>query len=172
MIDDSNGRFYIWDLGDVLVDVAADFPYEYFTKDNDFVDFEAGRLSSDDFFKKKPELKKKFNNYLSINTQMAALARKTPNSYFLSNTNPYHFEYLMEELDTLDRKRCFLSFELNMRKPDPAIYKFVQETLHSAPKDIYFIDDQIKNIEAARKLGWNCFHYQNNIGELKKWINI
>lgn len=167
----SETKFTIWDLGNVIVDVDAKFPFSYYTDDHSFIDFEIGKITSEQFFKQHPKLKKSFNNYLSINNEMVDLVKKTPNSYFLSNTNEYHYNYLTLKTDILERQRCFLSFEIGLRKPDHHIYEFVQNTLYTLPSHIYFVDDQLRNIEMAQKLGWNCFHYQNNIGQLRDWLN-
>ena len=49
----------------------------------------------------------------------------------------------------------FLSFELGCQKPDSKIYDIVSEKLPFESKDILFIDDSLKNIEEAKRHGWN-----------------
>lgn len=48
----------------------------------------------------------------------------------------------------------FLSFELECNKPNPLIYKKVEEQIPFRNKDILFIDDSLKNIEMAKTFGW------------------
>ncbi len=55
----------------------------------------------------------------------------------------------------------FISAEMGIAKPDPRIYKMVLEKLDVAPEETVFIDDFIKNIESARKLGMFGIHFQN-----------
>jgi putative hydrolase of the HAD superfamily len=45
------------------------------------------------------------------------------------------------------------SFELNMVKPDPAIYRHAIEGLGVAPHQALFLDDKPENVEGARKAG-------------------
>ena len=50
----------------------------------------------------------------------------------------------------------FLSYEFGLRKPDIRIYEKVQEQLPFKKENILFIDDNIKNVEAAKAFGWNA----------------
>jgi HAD superfamily hydrolase (TIGR01509 family) len=45
------------------------------------------------------------------------------------------------------------SYQHNMAKPDPAIYKLALERLGTPPEETLFIDDKQPNIDAARALG-------------------
>ncbi len=73
----------------------------------------------------------------------------------LSNTNVVHWEHQVEQwpiLGLFDYR--FLSFDLGLVKPDPAVYREVSELL-SAPSDrVLFLDDNRLNIEAARSHGF------------------
>lgn len=40
-------------------------------------------------------------------------------------------------------------------KPDDAFYKKIEERSGFAPKDIFFIDDKIENVEGALNAGWS-----------------
>jgi len=86
--------------------------------------------------------------------------------YLLSNTNIIHYRVytrsLQEQhgitgLESLFDKAYF-SHELHMRKPDEEIYEYVLNDMQMDPEQTLFIDDSDVNIEAARKLGINCFH--------------
>ncbi|HKL38249.1 MAG TPA: HAD family phosphatase [Bacteroidales bacterium] len=87
-------------------------------------------------------------------------------TYLLSNTNIIHYRVytraLQEQhgimgLESLFDKAYF-SHELHMRKPEPEIYEYVLNDAQMDPEQTLFIDDSDVNIEAARKLGVNCFH--------------
>ena len=43
---------------------------------------------------------------------------------------------------------------LGYSKPDHAFYRAVEASVHIAPADIFFIDDKIDNVIAARDCGW------------------
>ena len=67
----------------------------------------------------------------------------------------------------------FISAEMGLAKPDPKIYEMVIEKLGIAPEEIFFIDDFIENIEAARKLGIQTIHFQERdvvMGELREML--
>ena len=56
--------------------------------------------------------------------------------------------------------RIFISSELGMAKPDPAIYRHLAREINLAPHEILFVDDFIENIESAAKLGIHTIHFQ------------
>ena len=67
----------------------------------------------------------------------------------------------------------FISAEMGLAKPDPKIYEVVLEKLGIAPEETVFIDDFIRNIEAARKLGMHGIHFQDKdvaMAELRKLL--
>lgn len=81
----------------------------------------------------------------------------------LSNTNEIHIDWIKENVPFFeDFKKCFdafyLSHEINYRKPDAAIYRFVLEQHNLNPGECLFIDDTKENTDAAAALGiqtWN-----------------
>jgi len=58
--------------------------------------------------------------------------------------------------------RIFSAKEMGMDKKDPETYKFISNELKLEPNEIVFVDDNSKNIEAAKKAGINVFQYKNN----------
>jgi putative hydrolase of the HAD superfamily len=82
----------------------------------------------------------------------------------LSNSNPLHIEvsavnefrkYGYELSDLFDR--CYISYELGLTKPDPAIFKHILDDLSLKPEECLFLDDGEKNILIARELGFETF---------------
>ncbi len=80
--------------------------------------------------------------------------------HILSNTNAIHwgmaendyFRYGGRNVhDFFDK--VFLSYELGVEKPSPAIYEAVVGGIGCAPEDILFFDDSEVNCEAARRCG-------------------
>ena len=49
----------------------------------------------------------------------------------------------------------FFSCDLGMDKPDVKVFEYVSRKTGIEGKNILFIDDSVKNIDAARELGWN-----------------
>lgn len=89
---------------------------------------------------------------------IAAILRQSASRYglyALSNTNPAHqsvFSVRFAEVLSHFRK-LYLSHEMGLRKPEPAIYHAVAADLGLAPGEILFFDDLADNVAAARSGG-------------------
>ena len=59
--------------------------------------------------------------------------------------------------------RMFVSAELGLIKPDPAIYAAVEQAGY-APGDLFFTDDMPANIAAAAARGWHTHLFQGAAG--------
>ncbi|MCQ0110847.1 HAD family hydrolase [Zhouia amylolytica] len=85
--------------------------------------------------------------------------------FLLSNTNALHIDHVIKNIgaERFNRfKNCFeqfyLSHEINFRKPDLDIYKFVLNENNLKPEETLFIDDVEENTTAAASLNiitWN-----------------
>lgn len=61
----------------------------------------------------------------------------------------------IRDADWRDRiDHLFVSAELGLVKPDPALYEHVTRHLRVSPGEIAFIDDRPANVDAARAHGW------------------
>jgi FMN phosphatase YigB (HAD superfamily) len=78
----------------------------------------------------------------------------------LSNTNRRHWEIMEGAPERFAAfhllARRWNSFELRLRKPDPAIYHAVGAESGARPQHILFFDDRAENVEAARACGWKA----------------
>jgi putative hydrolase of the HAD superfamily len=90
--------------------------------------------------------------------------------YLLSNTDSIHIERFQHRAGISfyrDFYQCFekvyFSFELGMRKPEATIFEFVIKEHNLLPKNTLFVDDNLENIETAKKLDLQVWHLQ--IGE-------
>tara|TARA_R100000935_G_C2814062_1_gene156425 strand:+ start:367 stop:972 length:606 start_codon:yes stop_codon:yes gene_type:complete len=94
--------------------------------------------------------------------------------FLLSNTNEIHIDWIKENVPFFeDFKNCFeafyLSHEINFRKPDAAIYKFVLDARDLKPGECLFIDDIKENTDAAASLGlqiWNLDPTSEDVTDL------
>jgi 2-haloacid dehalogenase len=60
----------------------------------------------------------------------------------------------------LDRFReIFVSGELRLIKPDPAIYRHALEAIGGPAGECLFIDDSLKNVAAAAEIGLHAHHF-------------
>lgn len=53
-----------------------------------------------------------------------------------------------------------VSAEVQLAKPDPAIYQLMLDRLEVAPQAAVFVDDFSENVEAAQALGMHAVHFQ------------
>ncbi len=96
--------------------------------------------------------------------------------FLLSNTNDIHIEYVKEVWGIqlfMEFKNCFenfyLSYEINLRKPDKEIYEFVLNTNQLKADETLFVDDVKENTDAAKLLGihvWNLNPKTESVTEL------
>jgi len=81
-------------------------------------------------------------------------------TFLLSNTNIIHWEFFTTQLKEygfsgLDEffEKDYYSHDLKMRKPDLDIFKFVLNDSKLVARETLFLDDNLKNIEAAQMAG-------------------
>ncbi len=81
----------------------------------------------------------------------------------LSNTNELHIDWIKKNISFYNTfESCFdafyLSHEIHLRKPNADIFEFVLNQHQLKAEETIFIDDTIKNTDAASQLGihiWN-----------------
>ena len=73
-----------------------------------------------------------------------------------SNTNEAHWTEPCNQAIHKLFDLHFLSFEMGHVKPDAEAFRHVAETLDCAPGAIFFIDDNIINVDAARACGFDA----------------
>lgn len=147
-----------------------------------FTDFEMGLISSDEFVtrlsKHAPpgtsdtEIIEIWNRMLlelpRERIEMLLLLKKKYKVFLLSNTNEIHINYINEylrqtypdiEFETACFHRVYYSYRMGNRKPNLSIYKDLLEKESILPEETIFIDDNIDNIHAARKIGLSAHHH-------------
>jgi putative hydrolase of the HAD superfamily len=85
--------------------------------------------------------------------ELVAELRGSIRLFILSNTNKAHYSYIEEHFSWFKGFECFLSFELGLRKPDPAIFKAVIDGMGLSPSSILYIDDIEGHVTAAKEAG-------------------
>lgn len=159
-----------------------------FSREGIFMDLELGNIRTADFYeaiRKKAERPLSLNQIadywnlilLDIPQEKLALIRELRKHYtvhLLSNTNEPHWDFICRHCFERDGytvsdyfDRTFLSFEMHLAKPAPAIFEQMLAEAHLVPEATLFIDDSEANCRTASALGIQVHHYQ--IGEdLKK----
>lgn len=92
--------------------------------------------------------------------------RKRYNIFLFSNTNQIHYDKIMElykrDLGADDFNELFVkpyySHEMGLRKPYPESFMHIIDNHKLDVAETLFIDDTIKNIEAADALGLQTIH--------------
>ncbi len=80
----------------------------------------------------------------------------------LSNTSACHWAHFLHA-DYALIPSIFsvlaLSFEIGALKPDPAMYAAAAELAGARPQDIFFCDDILGHVAAARQAGFDAVQY-------------
>ncbi len=77
-------------------------------------------------------------------------------TYLLSNNNDLHWRDVCRKYPIYDCfDGVFLSHEMHLSKPDPEMFRIINDKLHNIGKEIIFIDDLAANRQAAEQaVGW------------------
>ena len=180
----------IFDFGDIFINLEKEAQIEAFNKlglhgpndelvaANDL--FEKGQISElqfiETFQKFIPnasidEIRKAWNSIIGdfplYRLEFLQLLSRKYKLFLLTNTDEIHisrFEHKAGITFFSDFYQCFekvyYSYEMGMRKPDPAIFKLILNKYDLSPKRTLFIDDKKVNTEAAASLGINVWNLQ------------
>lgn len=100
-------------------------------------------------------------DYKKRRIEILEKAKLNYRTFILSNTNSIHYraytkllydKYNIKGLESLVHKAYF-SHEINFKKPDKEAFLFVLNDAGINAENTLFIDDNAKNIDAARELG-------------------
>ena len=65
----------------------------------------------------------------------------------------------------------FVSCRTGVRKPDAAAFRLAARQLQRDPGACLFIDDQVRNCEAARASGMRAIHFQGDVARLRRALS-
>jgi 2-haloacid dehalogenase len=110
----------------------------------------------------------------------ATLARRVQQNgphklYALTNWSAETFPIAEERYDILNLfDGILVSGKENLKKPDPRIYQLLLKRYGLKAKQCFFIDDNLRNISAAKALGINAiqFTHANELEAVLKRYNI
>lgn len=108
----------------------------------------------------------------TLDVETVAVARAVKGRYRLglltNGTDETRFE--LETTGLLDVfDHVFVSAELELAKPDPAVFERVSDALQVEPGEIAFVDDTLENVMAAHQAGWRVHRFTNR-SALIGWI--
>jgi epoxide hydrolase-like predicted phosphatase len=127
------------------------------------------RLSDEDFDKGWCDLY--LDKYSDIDNMLVKLKSKY-RIIALTNTNSIHSNvWRRKYANTLNHfEKIFSSHELATRKPERKIFEIVLDYLNLKPEQTLFLDDNIDNINGAKKIGILTILVTSN-AQMKKDIN-
>jgi putative hydrolase of the HAD superfamily len=138
-------------------------------------DYESGRISTHALMERVREnchvactdaqFAKAVGDMFTPNEPVCALVPRLRPRYrllLLSNTNDLHArQFTAQFADVLAHfDKLVLSYQVGLRKPDPAIYAYCERMAGVPPGEVLFIDDLPSNVEAARDHGWQGIVYR------------
>jgi HAD superfamily hydrolase (TIGR01509 family) len=135
--------------------------------------YETGKMTSLEFFQSLKDffrLQISFEEFVTLwndifteNKEVSEIVRSLKGKIRLglvSNTNALHFDHIASRFPVVHSfDRWILSHEVGYKKPAPEIYQRAIEWASVEPEKILFIDDSIKNVEAAVSLGIQGIHF-------------
>lgn len=111
------------------------------------------------------ELTTLWNSTLSLGDGMTELLKRLQQRYplyLLSNLNAFDWRDV-SRLDLIQYfEDLFLSFELGLKKPNPAFFQEVINLTGIDAHNFLFIDDQMKNVTAASQLGMQSIQFKDS----------
>lgn len=135
-------------------------------------EFEKGQISIEEFFGSLAEdlefqgsvqeLRALFDDIFSEMPHNVAAARALAGQVrlgLISNTNASHIAFVEHNFDFFPLFECRVySHEVQLRKPDPAIYLHALEKMGVSAERSIFIDDLADNVRGAEACGMQAIH--------------
>jgi len=103
---------------------------------------------------------------LQANAQTVALLARLRATghrlFFLSNMPEPYSRHLERQYDFISGfEGGVFSADVNLVKPEPAIFELAANRFGLAPQQLMFMDDHPPNVTAAEALGWNAFVFSS-----------
>jgi HAD superfamily hydrolase (TIGR01509 family) len=189
-------KVVLFDIGGVLIDYDNQMYYDYlsktdkinkrlFLKSLDPLDrkIDGGKISRSGLEAKLADelgiqrsrihYNKAFENVAKTNKEVVKIAEALSKRYMLailSDINEERYEIVERKfINTKIFSKIFLSYRAHLIKPDRRIFLYVLRGLKVKPKDILFIDNDIRNVRGAKTVGMNSIQFKN-VNQLKRDI--
>lgn len=107
-----------------------------------------------------------WNGILSENRDVTAILHRLRARHkllALSNTNILHIEHIRTAIPSLAVfDHWVVSYEVGLRKPDPAIYRHALAQAGVRAEATVYVDDRPELVEAGRQAGLTAIRFQNS----------
>ncbi len=83
-------------------------------------------------------------------------------SLFSNNPPPFTatLSHMAPDVAAILGPNVLVSYEIGIRKPDPAAYRAALDHYGAVAGDAFFVDDSAGNVAGAREVGITAFHYR------------
>lgn len=101
-----------------------------------------------------------------------ALQRQGKKLLLLSNTSEAHYHFIERKFPiTKLFDHIVLSYEVKSAKPKPEIFRHALERAGYLPREVFYVDDVLEHVEAARLLGIDAELYQS-VDDLRRKLAL
>lgn len=160
-----------------------------FLFESDFqIQYETGLITSQEFFEtfcdqtnstpEKDALLQASSDIFELNPKMIPLLTQLTAIDFpigiLSNTCEAHWDFICRRFPSIDwyfTKRV-LSNQVQSVKPDGGIYQAAIELAGCPAKDIFFVDDKLANVDAAKEAGLFAVQFEDALTLTKTLVEL
>lgn len=93
--------------------------------------------------------------------------------YYLSNFSKPLYDRCKEEMDFLElMDGGYMSWQVNMLKPEPEFYQKLLGDFHIDPQRAVFIDDVLENVAEARAQKIHAVHFRNKKETIRELMDV
>ncbi len=104
-----------------------------------------------------------FPSHTLIPASLLEALKRSYRLVLLSNTNSIHFQMIRENYSLLGFFDDFvLSYQVGEMKPSPLIYREAIARAQCSPRECFFTDDVLVNVEAAREAGIDSEEFRSH----------
>ncbi len=121
-------------------------------------------------------------SHLSLIRETHELAQRVSKKYpvgLLTNVYKNWYEHTFKAgfIPPLEYNLVVKSCDIGLIKPEKGIYRFAQKQVGVSSEEILFIDDTPRNIEGARRVGWQAVRFDeeeinDSLKRVKKYLNL
>lgn len=162
ILEESKGRFIPYTFSH-FADTEHERLLKQFKEEQLFTKAGNGEISSDTFLSllgyddPQYHMKNYIENYLTLDNDFISFAEKYYKKYnfvLLSNDVSEWSSYITEYYHLNKYFKCkVVSGDVKCRKPEKKIYELTLEQIEKSPDECIFIDNSVKNLDAAEKMG-------------------
>lgn len=102
-----------------------------------------------------------FFDYYEFNQELLAFYQQLKNKLSINIFTTGTMQNIPESRQVLDPifTRIYSAIDMQYSKEDPQAYLWIANDLHKKPEELLFVDDDLKNIEAAKQAGLVTVHF-------------